>query len=691
MTESDGKDRSIGAAPAALGGLSPQSVAADVFISYASQDRTAADSICGALERQGVTCWIAPRDVVPGAFYADAIVRAIDAVKVVVLVLSQNAAGSPHVLREVERAASKRHPVISLRIDVAPLPAAFEYFLNTSHWLDASAMGVDRALPKLVDAVQRTLTSAAFGGSGPAADLARTSDDLSPRPPVGTPANQRLSRRLVALAAAVAVILAYLIVDKVWLAKRVASERPVPAATPAVAPAAPAISEKSVAVLPFVDMSQKKDQEYFSDGLSEELIDLLTKIPELHVPARTSSFYFKGQHATVAEIAKALGVAYILEGSVRKAGSTVRVTVQLIRADHGYHLWSETFDRDVGDVFKVQDEIAARVVTALQATLPAMETKSAGRTGNTEAHEQYLLGKSFYNQFTTSGFRRAVGAFGKAVALDPYYAAAFARLAIAEGDLADRVSEPPGLKRAIAAAERAIAIAPNSADGYMARAYLRTFWVWDWDGAMADCDKALALDPNDPLTLETYSLLLMAEGQLPAATAAQKKLLEVDPLAAVAWAWLGNYLIDSGNLSQALGPLRRAIEIDPDLHYAHFFLAVDELLVGQPGQALVTARRISEPTWRLAAIAAVQHSLGRTQDSQRALDELITTEAQHGAYQIAEVYAWRGEKDQAFAWLERAHEQRDGGLPYLKTDALLASLRDDPRYAALLRKMKLPE
>ena len=233
-------------------------------------------------------------------------------------------------------------------------------------------------------------------------------------------------------------------------------------------------------------MSEKKDQEYFSDGLSEELIDLLTKVPDLRVPARTSSFYFKGQHATVAEIAKALSVAYLLEGSVRKAGNTVRVTAQLIRADNGYHLWSQTYDRDLKDVFKVQDEIAGRVVEELKVTLPSAATSSAVRTENAAAHSLYLLGSKYEDQPTPESQKSAIESFDRAIALDPGYAAAYAHLALSEASLADLTGDPNGLDRASAATERAITLAPDNADGYQARAQLRSTFLWDWDGANAD-------------------------------------------------------------------------------------------------------------------------------------------------------------------------------------------------------------
>jgi len=252
----------------------------DVFISYASPNNTVREAVCEALERAGVTCWIAPTDVTPGASYAGQIIHAIDAARAIVLILSQNAGSSPHVLREVERAASKRHPIVSLRIDQAPLPEDFEYFLNTSHWLDASNGDTARAIPKLVSAVRLAIqTPVVTPASTPTAHTAAPS----------TNAPQK-NRTAIVMASLIGLAIAGIAVDRPWESSRRAAPTSVPTApvpAPAPAPAAPAFSEKSVAVLPFVDMSEKKDQEYFSDGLSEELIDMLAQVPDLRVPART--------------------------------------------------------------------------------------------------------------------------------------------------------------------------------------------------------------------------------------------------------------------------------------------------------------------------------------------------------------------------------------------------------------------
>jgi TolB-like protein len=282
----------------------------------------------------------------------------------------------------------------------------------------------------------------------------------------------------------------------------------------------------SVAVLPFVDMSEKKDQEYFSDGLSEELIELLGKTPGLRVIARTSSFYFKGRAEKLEAIAAELRVANVLEGSVRKSGNKLRVTAQLIRADTSEHLWSETFDRELTDIFKVQDEIAGAVVTALKVhLLPAVQDEL--RTENIEAYNQYLRGRENYNRGDTDGYRRAVTAFSAATVLDPRYAAAYADLALAEYWLADAISDKagyqPGCNRAVAAAEKAVALAPGLAAGYSARGIVRAPCRLDFAGAQADLDKAVALSPGDANVLHRSAVLLAILGNLPAAIAREEK------------------------------------------------------------------------------------------------------------------------------------------------------------------------
>jgi TolB-like protein len=489
------------------------------------------------------------------------------------------------------------------------------------------------------------------------------------------------------IATVAALGLTYLALDKFWISKRSVVVQSVAANAQQAA-----VSPKSIAVLPFVDMSEKKDQDYFSDGLTEEMIQLLGQVPDLRVPARTSSFYFKGKSEDIATIAQKLHVANVLEGSVRKAGKRLRISAQLIRADTGYHLWSQAYDRDDTDIFAVQDDIAKAVVLVLKAKLAAgvQETGSRGTT-NTEAYYRYLLGRQLHRRGGLENFRHAVEVFRQAIALDPNYAAAYAGLGVAEASVADLTGDTSGIERAEHNVDKALSLAPEDAIGYAARSYLRTVWLWDWSGAQADIEKALSLDPRNSDVQRQYARLLADLARLPEAIAAQKKATELDPLSSAAWESLGFYYIGNGDFAAADAALGRAIDIEPTSVLALSDLGMARLLQGQGEEAREAFRKIDLEAIRLMGIAMAEHTLRHAEESQQALEQLMAKHAQEAAYQIAQALAWRGETDRAFEWLERAYQQRDGGLSGIKTDPMLRSLHADPRFSALLRKVKLPE
>jgi serine/threonine protein kinase/Flp pilus assembly protein TadD len=450
------------------------------------------------------------------------------------------------------------------------------------------------------------------------------------------------------------------------------------------------ISDKSIAVLPFLDLSEKKDQGYFSDGLSEELISSLAQVEDLQVIARTSSFHFRNQQAAIAEIASTLGVAHVLEGSVRRAGGTVRVTAQLIRADSEQPLWSQTYDRDVKDIFQVQDDIAAAVVAALKLKLLPTPVVDPHRSDNPEAYNQYLLARQFGRRGNLEDIKRAVAAYTHAISLDPGFAAAYAGLSFTETAIANSTQDAALFSKARESAEQALALAPQLVDAYRARALFRLETL-DFAGSRADSEQALALAPGDSAVQSLYGVQIAAFGRIPQAITAMNKAIELDPLNGYAWANVGLFLTENRDYAGARRALERALAISPSADAFHFALAQLDMLQGTLTDAAAEFQKLGDDGGRRMGEAMIEHANSREKGSQLALKDLITQHAADMAYQVADVYAWRGEPDKAFEWLERAYQQHDSGLNGIAYDPLLAGLQRDPRYRALLEKLGLSD
>jgi TolB-like protein len=661
--------------------VSAEPALALVFISYASQDVTVADAVVEALERRGLTCWIAPRDVTPGEFYAGSIVRAIDAAKAVVLILSQNSGASPHVVREVERAASKRHPVVSLRIDRAPLPADLEYFLNTSQWLDASDGEPARVLSKLVAAVRVAI------------DKSQTSEPAIEgtcvRPPHSAGRGWSARRKAILAASVVMMAIVGFSAYRSWRSAHQAAALSTATAPPNI-PVAPVIPEKSVAVLPFVDMSEKKDQEYFSDGMSEELIDMLTRIPDLRVPARTSSFYFKGKQASISDIATALGVAYVLEGSVRKSGKTLRVTTQLVRVDSGYHLWSATYDRQLDDVFKVQDDIASAVVNALKTSLIGRALPESAGTQNVEAYNLYLQARSIYIRANTrSEYEKVLEYLRKAIDADPQFAKAWALLSTALAVQGEEKYVP--LTQAIAearrAAFRALELNPRLSDAHTA---LARIFIGDLDISRGEVQlqEALRLDPNGSLALAWAAILAAHKGEFDKAINLVQRSIDSDPVNPTRYGNLAAILYYAGKYREALAASRKYDDLRPGARNSGIMAGFISLATGDPATALSQIEASPELATCGCRVLALD-ALGRRPEADVALANLERNHADDSANAIAQVYANRGDLDQAFKWFDRAYRQHEDGVMWTKVDPLLKNVQADPRFETLLNKLGL--
>ena len=671
-----------------------------IFLSYASQDADAARRIGDALREAGLEVWFDQSELRGGDAWDEMIRRQIAECALFVPIISAATAARLEGYFRLEWTLADQRTQRMARTKTFIVPVCVDATLESGSDVPESFIRVQwsrlpagATQPAFIERIRSLLN----------ADKARASTaapTISPIPPVpslqtgsAAPAASRSTRRLL-VGAAVAVLALVLLA---WLRPWSSTMKAVPPASspanvsPAATAAAVTIPEKSIAVLPFVDMSEKKDQEYFSDGLSEELLDLLAQVPDLRVAARTSSFFFKGKAEDVAAIGLKLRVAHVLEGSVRKAGGTIRVTAQLIRADNGYHIWSKTYDRDVKDIFKVQDEISGAVVDALKVQLLSSRPHAnRHQTDNTEAYSQYLLGNQLRLHDTPESNEEARAAYQKAIALDPTYAAAYSGLADAEWRLADmRTNNPDDYARASAAAEKAIALAPDAPEGYWARGQLRYVYYYDWSGAQTDYQKALSLDPTFGPAGVDYAQLLATLGKVPEAIDALRRIIARDPLSGTAWRRLARLLMDSGRLTEVPEAIERIRAIGGDSD-ANLFSGDYALTQGRWQQALEDYRSQKYEVWRLLGAALAEHSLGQPHESQQALEEAIRKYGDSLSYQYAQVNAWRNDPDAAFHWLDRAYQIHDGGLIYLKHDRFIANLRADPRYAALLKKLGLP-
>ena len=507
-------------------------------------------------------------------------------------------------------------------------------------------------------------------------------------------------RKFATFIVAVAVIAAGLLAFNLFRTKSVALPT---TATP--------ITNKSVAVLAFANLSDDKGSEYFSDGISEELLTVLQKIPGLHVAARTSAFSFKGKNATAQEIGQKLGVAHLVEGSVRKAGDVVRIAARLTQANTGEEQWSENYTRNLKDVFAVQTEIAQTIVEQLRGRLTGgaanpttkaeiqAEVRAAGKGGtkSVEAHEAYLQGRFFINRHSEKETDQARVAYQRAVELDPKFALAWAGLAQAHIWYCNFATEGgqkgfnDHLTAAREAVERALILEPDLPEALSARSLIETNFDYNWKGAAETLRKALALAPQDPALLMQAGNLAAARGEKTQSLEFDRRAVALDPVNALAREYLASALSVTGKQEEARAEYARAIELNPSAPNSHAGAGLTYLLEGKFEEAAVAAQKDAADWARLLIMSCARWSQKRVPESDAALAELIANTSETGAYQIAEVYGYRNDKDHAFEWLERARRQRDAGLPGLRADTLLPNLHDDPRWNAFLRTMGLAD
>jgi TolB-like protein len=452
-----------------------------------------------------------------------------------------------------------------------------------------------------------------------------------------------------------------------------------------------AIHDKSIAVLPFVDMSEKKDQEYFADGMAEEIIDLLVKIPGLKVISRTSSFQFKGKTEDLRSIATQLGVAYVLEGSVRKSGDHLRVTAQLIDSRDGTHLFSQTYDRDLSDVLKMQDEIALALVRALQIEVDVGDFVSRPALRNTEAYTTYLQGWHADDRADQQGLEQAVSNFQRALELDPTFAAAEVGLADAYFDLGIFGFMPPAMafEKARRAAEDALTLDPKLGVAHAQLGDIHRAYDRDWTAAAKELKQAQDLAPNDSAVLFTSAALPWTLGRWDDALKLTNAALARDPLNPTGYENLSQIQLRRGRLADAEEAQRRALAIRPTGIGDHYLLGLVLLARGEREVALAEMLKESDDQMRLGGSAMAYFTLGRKVDSDAALAQMIKSPT-HRPFFISSVYAFRGQMEEALKWLDTSAMQGESALLLLKSQPMFDKLEGDPRYKAFLKKINLP-
>jgi TolB-like protein/Tfp pilus assembly protein PilF len=662
-----------------------------IFLSYASQDHEAAQRICSALRAAGLEVWFDRSELRGGEVWDRQIREQIQNCRLFIAVISSNteARDEGYFRREWGFAVERTRDMAERKPFIVPVviddtreqsPSVPEKF-NLIQW---TRLPGGRATP---------------GFAARMATLLAAGEPSSPKSPASTPVSapkqRAANRRTPWFALGVAGILAAIAGGYyAWRETRLHPPPPpgkVVPQTPRVAESV--VPERSVAVLPFVDMSESHDQEYFSEGLSEEIIDKLVQVPDLKVPARTSSFYFKGKQVTVAEIARALGVAHVLEGSVRRSKDRLRVTVQLVRADTGYHLWSQTFDRDITDLFKTQDDIAAAVAKELTGTLMAT-TGEAATPSRIEAYALLRHGRAYADRGNKADNEKAKEYYRRALALEPNYALALAWLggAFQNGVVNDWGPRKDGCEAARPYGELAVQLEPTLAEAQITRGNFFFDCTSDWSSADAHFSAAVTLAPHSARAL-TYrgAFLHEALGRHEEAARLLEEAVVLDPLRFSSRQELVMSLAALGRLDEAEHQANLALSLDPNRPYFHALLGRIELQRGRAPSALSQCAAEPDFDGRTSCVAHARFSLGDIAEADRALADLIAHSANDDATTIAEVYALRGSPEQALKWLARAFSNSENSAGSWIGDSMLVRLPDYPRYEAFIRETwKLP-
>jgi TolB-like protein len=669
-----------------------------VFLSYASQDAEPAQNICEALRAAGVEAFLDQSELRGGDVWDQKIRREIHGCALFIPVISANTASrhEGYFRLEWDLADQRTHMMARNRVFIVPV------CLDTT-----PEAGAD--VPESFRRVQWTRLP---GGDTPPAFVERIkrllSPELSPlsavsgataavREPVR--ASRRSKPVLLALSAVVVfAALAYLVADRFWGSKHPGTSAGDTASRATAEPAAAAFNPPphSIAVLPFVNLSGDASQDYFSDGLTEELLNSLAEINELQVAARTSSFSFK-EHPDIATVAHKLNVGAVLEGSVRRSAHTIRITAQLINAVTGFHLWSKTYDRDLGDVLKLQTEIGTAVAAALKITLlgDVASKVELGGTNNPAAFDAYLRGaKAYGSRHDARDLPTAIAAYTEAIRLDPRYALAFAGRSLAlttyAADAATGVAVREGFDKAQADAHQALELAPELAQAYLVLAEVAELGNLDFTQANEAYERALALAPGNAQVLRLSGTFAARMGHFDAGLTALRRALVLDPLARASYSMLGAALYAARRYEEAVAVLTEGISIAPDFKSTYGDRGFAYYGLGDLERARASCEMKPDFWLSQQCLAVIYDKLKKHADAEAELAKMKAALADAVAYQYATIYAQWGNRAKALEWLETALRLRDPGLENLKTDPLMDPVRQEPRFKAVMRELKFP-
>jgi TolB-like protein len=663
-----------------------------VFLSYASQDAEAAQRICEALRSAGVEVFLDQSELRGGDAWDHKIRHEIHDCALFIPIVSQHTQErlEGYFRHEWKLAIERTHhmaeqkpflvPVVidGTRDQEAFVPDAF----RVVQWTRLPAGDTP---PAFVERIKRLLSPEL----SPLSSVPGAAPGIRP-----VRASWRSKPVLIAIVAVVAfAALAYFVADKFWISKHQASP-PTPPATPVVAQAAFAPPPHSIAVLPFVNMSGDNEQEYFSDGLTEELLNSLARINELQVSARTSSFSFKGEKVDLGTIARKLNVGAILEGSVRRSGNTIRITAQLNNAVTGFHLWSQTYDRDLKDVLKLQTEIANAVASALRVTLlgDVVAKIELGGTRIPAAFDAFLraaqAGDSGHGE---KDMQAAIDSYTEAIHLDPNYALAFGGRSLATSYYAANIAGgPKGFVRAQADARKAIALAPDLAEGHLALAVYLNWGAFDFVGANKEYERAAVLAPGSARVLRYYASFSAEMGHTKQSLAAVRRAVVLDPLNPRSYSQLGDVLFRARLYEEALAAYANALARDSGLPVVLAHRGVVYYVLGD-FQAARTLCEIKPDIYQSQECLAVTYNkLGRRSAAEAVIKKMIASAGDDSAMQYVAIYAQWGDNLKALDWLETAKRLRDSGLADLRAYPLLDPLRQEPRFQAIERELKFP-